>query len=65
MSEDREISIRRPGRLMAYQGKQGCESMLCRRLDAGAGACIGWHCGVCDEPSSQYGHERCQPKEES
>lgn len=21
--------------------------------------CMGWHCAVCREPSSQYGHEDC------
>lgn len=50
------------GRLMAYQGKPGCTSMQCRRFfnaDGSSGACMGWHCADCHEPSSQYGHDVC------
>lgn len=55
------------GRLMAYQGKRDCTSLRCRRMylpgSKEMGECLGWHCAVCDEPSSQYGHPDCAPKE--
>lgn len=57
------------GRLMAYQGKKGCRSLTCRRMylpgSEEMGECHGWHCAVCDEPSSQYGHADCAPEESS
>lgn len=50
---------------LAYMGKKGCESGLCRRmierLDDGTttwGPCMGWHCSYCDEPCGPMGH-RC------
>lgn len=50
--------------LMAYEGKDGCDSMMCRTFYTadGRGICHGWHCAGCDEPSSQYGHERCRAR---
>lgn len=49
--------------LLAYQGKQGCRSLVCRRMYSPGsddlGECMGWHCGVCGDPSSQYGHREC------
>lgn len=48
---------------MAYQGKDDCTSLKCRRYidpsDPQKPGCIGWHCAVCDKPSGQYGHKDC------
>jgi hypothetical protein len=45
---------------LAYGGKQGCESMTCRRMFGPDGSmspdCIGWHCSYCDEPTGPQGH---------
>lgn len=43
---------------LAYQGKEGCESMVCRVMpqDDGTYLCMGWHCAYCDEPCSSQGH---------
>lgn len=55
------------GPMLAYQGKDGCESTLCRRMvkrsDDGSfliGPCLGYHCPICDEPCSMMGHSECQ-----
>lgn len=57
------------GPLMAYQGDPDCTSMLCRRYFGADNritpGCIGWHCAVCCEPSSQYGHSECAEQEGS
>lgn len=48
-------------KLMAYQGKEDCTSWSCRRLvGLDEPGCLGWHCAICHEPSSQYGHEACR-----
>jgi hypothetical protein len=45
---------------LAYAGKEGCQSMVCRAMPDGDGGyvCVGWHCSYCDEPCSSQGH-RC------
>ena len=57
-------SLRGP---MAYSGKPGCtgETGYCTVLSKvdGTVICVGWHCGVCDEPSSQYGHKACNEQD--
>lgn len=62
MIDDYEI-----GPMLAYQGKEGCQSPLCRRFaqrnDDGSfdvGPCLGYHCPICHEPSSMMGHNECQ-----
>lgn len=53
-------------RAMAYEGKDDCTSMYCRRfVGLDEPGCIGWHCAVCDEPCSQYGHPECYEKRET
>lgn len=53
--------------LLAYQGKAGCESSLCRRRyypeTETWGECMGWHCAKCDEPSGEQGHGSCRSSE--
>lgn len=50
---------------MAYEGKADCTDLRCRRMIGPDPAhpyppgCMGWHCAVCDEPSSMYGHRAC------
>lgn len=46
---------------LAYEGRPGCQSLSCRVWvnPDGTFTCIGWHCAVCDLPSSQYGHGYC------
>lgn len=43
---------------LAYVGKEGCQSGLCRSMPDGEGGyrCIGYHCSYCDEPCSSQGH---------
>lgn len=51
---------------LAYSGKVGCTSVMCRRIvhtDGTFGPCMGWHCAVCDEPSSQQGHASCHQED--
>ena len=56
-----QLGVEIRGLPMAYEGRADCTSMLCRRfMGAGEPGCAGWHCGVCDQPSSQYGHAECQ-----
>jgi hypothetical protein len=50
-------------RNLAYQGKEGCEDVRCRRFVGkdedgkwSFGPCLGWHCSVCHEPCSMMGH---------
>lgn len=49
------------GGLIAYQGKNGCQSPICRSMPDGKGGwkCVGWHCAVCHRPSSYQGHPSC------
>lgn len=42
--------------LLAYQGREGCTDVRCRRDMRIPDVCAGWHCGNCDQPSSQQGH---------
>lgn len=39
---------------LAYAGKDDCQSVTCTR--DGSGHCRGYHCHLCDEPTSMYGH---------
>lgn len=43
---------------LAYQGKEGCQSMRCTVMPDGEGGwyCVGYHCSYCDEPCSSQGH---------
>lgn len=42
---------------LAYQGKEGCESVLCTVVKTDEGwRCVGWHCAYCDKPCSYQGH---------
>ncbi len=43
---------------LAYEGKIGCQSVMCRSIPDGTGGwkCVGWHCSYCDEPTSYQGH---------
>lgn len=50
------------GPMLAYQGKEGCESSGCTRMiypDGTVGPCMGWHCAHCHEPTSSQGHRNC------
>lgn len=47
------------GSIVAYEGKPGCSDPHCRRIPGESG-CRGWHCAVCDHPSSMYGHKACR-----
>lgn len=51
------------GPLIAYQGREGCQSGVCRSIqnEAGEWICVGWHCAFCHEPSSYQGHVDCHP----
>lgn len=53
-SDDKGSSI-----LLAYHGKMGCTDVRCTRVGWRTDRCYGWHCGVCDEPSSSQGHPGC------
>ena len=52
-------------RIVAYQGMNGCTSWSCTRRGShqrpdgtwGLGECFGWHCSLCDEPTSMMGHD--------
>lgn len=54
-------------RLVAYQGKPDCDSWACTRRGSrqredgtwDMGECFGYHCSLCDEPTSMYGHRDC------
>ena len=51
------------GQPLSYQGKEGCRDWNCRQMHIGGeypGHCYGYHCTVCDKPSSMYGHNDCQ-----
>lgn len=41
---------------LAYRGKEGCQSVICTRLQPDSTSCYGWHCSYCDEPCSYQGH---------
>jgi hypothetical protein len=44
---------------MSYQGKEGCQDPRCTRSSIGPdgiGECRGYHCHLCDAPTSMYGH---------
>lgn len=43
---------------VAYQGKEGCRSVICTRRRGVTDRCFGWHCVYCDAPTSYQGH-RC------
>lgn len=48
-------------RMLAYEGRNDCTSPTCRRyIGWDEPGCIGWHCAVCDLPSSQHGHVLCR-----
>jgi hypothetical protein len=36
-----------------------CQNLRCTRLN---GRCVGYHCDICGEPSSIYGHAACQDR---
>lgn len=42
--------------LLAYRGKKGCRGVLCTQ-GPDPECCYGWHCGTCDEPCSEQGHD--------
>jgi hypothetical protein len=51
------------GGMVSYQGKDDCRIATCRRrwdgdqmVDEG---CADYHCPVCHEPCSMYGHKAC------
>jgi hypothetical protein len=54
-------------RLVAYQGKPGCEDWRCTRRGSkqnedgtwDMGECMGYHCPLCDQPANSYGHHDC------
>ena len=52
------------GPKLSYAGHRDCTSLMCRRMGL-VGPCIGWHCAVCDQPSSMYGHAECQARQDA
>jgi hypothetical protein len=50
-------------RMVAYRGKQGCKNPRCTTR-GDADSCFGWHCSLCDEPTSMMGHDlpACPPE---
>lgn len=47
-------------RLVAYQGQEGCHDVRCSQASPYPGRCGGYHCAVCEKPSSMTGHRACQ-----
>lgn len=48
--------------MLAYEGKQDCLDIRCRRIIYPdpphiRPGCMGWHCPRCDEPCSSMGHK--------
>jgi hypothetical protein len=64
--EDR-LGVEIRGGPMAYEGKEGCDDLMCRRMMGPNGPdlarCMGWHCAVCHAPTSMYGHDTCREGE--
>ena len=56
------------GAMLAYQGGDNCQNPCCTRAGCGPddpGVCVGWHCSICDEPSSMVGHKACRDRVEA
>lgn len=45
------------GPLVAYQGKDDCMDVRCRRRSLKEPGCMDYHCPTCDEPCSMMGHK--------
>ena len=56
---ENKLGVEIRGGPIAYEGGESCDSPRCRRWQPD-GPCAGWHCGVCGEPSSMYGHAECR-----